>query len=196
MRALRWVLAAALLAGLSAVPGAPSRAQDAGLIRSPVLVVESERLYRESAFGRRVAGEIAARNEEIAAENRAIEAELEAEEMELTERRPSLAPEEFRDLADAFDRKVRDIRREQEAKARAVARKQEETRSEFLSAAAPVLEEMMREAGAAVVLERRSVFLSLNAIDITDDAIDRIDEEIGDGSEPEEGAQPQEQPQD
>lgn len=183
MRWLRAATAAALLAaGLACTVAPRVAAQDLSLIRSPVLVVESERLYRDSAFGRRVAREIAVSSADLATENRRIEAELEAEELQLTERRPALAPEEFRDLADAFDRKVVEIRREQETKARNIARRQEENRSEFLAAAAPVLEEMMREAGAAVVLERRSVFLSLNAIDITDDALSRIDAEIGDGA--------------
>ena len=193
MRKLRSVTAAAMLAVGLAVASAPClMAQDSSMVRSPVLVVESERLYRESAFGQRVATEIAKRNAELAAENRRIEAELEAEELELTERRPTLSPDEFRKLADEFDRKVVEIRREQEGKARAIARKQEESRTDFLTAAAPVLEEVMREAGAAVVLERRSVFLSLNAIDITGDALLLIDEQVGDGSDPEDGSEPQE----
>ncbi len=193
MAAVRWSWAAALLAaGLAGFSPAATRAQDPSIIRSPVLVLESERLYRESDFGRRVADEIAEQNAELAAENRGIEADLEAEEMELTERRPTLGPEEFRDLADAFDQKVQDTRREQEAKARTIARQQEEMRSDFLSAAAPVLEDVMREAGAAVILERRSVFLSLNAVDITNDVITRINEEIGDGGEPETEEPPQE----
>jgi Skp family chaperone for outer membrane proteins len=51
----------------------------------------------------------------------------------------------------------------------------------FLAAAGPVLEQMMREAGAAVILERRSVFVSANAIDITDEAIERLDASVGSG---------------
>ena len=42
----------------------------------------------------------------------------------------------------------------------------------------------MREAGAAVILERRSVFVSLNAIDITADAIALLDETLGSGATP------------
>ena len=49
----------------------------------------------------------------------------------------------------------------------------------------------MREAGAVVILEKRSLFLSADVIDITDAAIARIDAEIGDGSEASEApAQP------
>ena len=45
----------------------------------------------------------------------------------------------------------------------------------------------MREAGAAVVLERRSVFIASNAVDITRVAIERLNATIGAGDiEPQE----------
>lgn len=165
-------------------------AQDAGRVQSPVLVVEPEQLFRLSAFGQRVAQEVAQAEEALAAENRTIEAELEAEEKALTEERPTLAPEVFRDKANAFDEKVRSIRREQLTKARELQRRGDDIPQAFLAAAAPILEQMMREAGAAVVLERRSVFLSVNVIDITDEAVARIDAQIGDGAalEPQDNA--------
>lgn len=159
------------------------RAQEAplGQLRSPVLVLDFEQLYMDSAFGRKIAAEVQAGRTELAAENREIEAELTQEERLLTDQRPTLDPDAFRVLADAFDEKVRSIRREQDEKARRLSRRQEGSRDAFLTAAIPVLQELMREAGAAVVLEQRSVFLSLNAIDITRDAVARIDAVIGDG---------------
>jgi Skp family chaperone for outer membrane proteins len=162
----------------------PAGAQNFGTVQSPVLTIDSDELYVRSAFGRRIAAEVTAASTELAAQNRAIETELTDEEKSLTDQRPTLEPTEFRALADAFDQKVRRIRREQDTKASALGRKQEEGEAGFLRAAAPVLEEMMREAGAAVVLERRNVFLSLNAIDITEAAIARIDDTIGDGTAP------------
>ena len=58
----------------------------------------------------------------------------------------------------------------------------EKRRVTFLNATAPVLEDLMRASGAAVILDRRSVFLSATAVDITDDAIERLDAVLGDGS--------------
>lgn len=170
-----------LIGGGGIWAGAAGWAEGNQTVRSPVLVVESERLYSDSAFGKRVARELEEASAELASENRRIETELAEEERILTLQRPDLTPDAFRALADAFDEKVRTIRREQETKARSIAQRQDDARAVFLNAVAPVLEVMMREAGAAVVLERRSVFLSLNAIDITQDALVRIDAEIGDG---------------
>ena len=42
----------------------------------------------------------------LRSEARALDASFEAEEQRLTEQRPTLPPEEFRKLADAFDARV------------------------------------------------------------------------------------------
>ncbi len=150
-------------------------------IQSPILTIDSERLYRGSEFGQRVAREVEARTQALTEENRTLESELEAEELALTEQRADLTPEDFRALADAFDARVQAIRRDREAESREIADLLESNRGRFLQAAAPILEDIMREAGAGVILEVRGVFISANAIDITDRAIARIDASIGDG---------------
>lgn len=161
-----------------ALTAAPVVAQS---VQSPVLTIDSERLYRGSAFGQRVLRDIEARTRALSDENREIERQLEAEERALTDQRPDMAAEEFRALADAFDARVQSIRREREAKSRDISELLDQNRNVFLQAAGPVLETIMREAGAAVVLEVRSVYASANAIDITDEAIARIDASLGDG---------------
>lgn len=157
----------------------PVAAQQLGLPQSAILTISSERMFAESAFGRRVAREIESQSEVLATENRRIEVELTAEEKDLTDSRPDMAPDDFRALADAFDAKVQDIRRRQDAKARALVQFQEDEQVRFLQAARPVLVELMRESGAGAILERSSVFLSANAIDITELAITRLNEVLG-----------------
>ncbi len=180
-RALRVLtLALAIVGGLSgAAPVA--RAQVLGLPDSPVLVVDLNRLFNETRFGERVASELEAESAALARENRRIEAELTEEEKVLTERRSGMTPEAFRKAADAFDAKVQRTRSEQEAKARALAEEQENAQRRFLGAARPVLERLMQESGASVLLDTRSVLLSSDAVDVTDAAVDRIDDVIGDG---------------
>lgn len=155
----------------------------AAAVQSPILTIDTELLYRGSLFGKRMAAGLEAEGAALAAENRRIEAELTAEEKALTDQRAGMDPEAFSALADAFDEKVRTKRREQDGKARGLSLQQGAGRDTFLRAAAPVLEAMMRESGAAVVLDRREVFLSVTAIDITSDAIARIDAAIGDGAD-------------
>ncbi|MGL4310732.1 MAG: OmpH family outer membrane protein [Paracoccaceae bacterium] len=196
LRAARgWLLAALfVLSGVSATaqesdvsgtqPGEPvtSGPSETTIIApSPILVIDQDRLFDESAFGRRVRAEVEAASAEAAAESRKIEAQLTAEEKSLTERRPDLTPEEFRDLADAFDKRVTKFRDEQAEKASAIAAQQEAERKRFLDVALPVLGEIVRDNGAVAMLEKRSVFLSARSIDVTDRAIAAIDARIGDG---------------
>ena len=152
-------------------------------VRSPILTIDSDRVYQDSAFGQRVRLEIETKTAALAEDNRRLEGELEAEEQELTDQRADMDPDAFRALADAFDARVEGIRRDREAQSREIAALLDENRGRFLVAAAPVLESIMREAGAAVILEQRSVFVSANAIDITDLAIARIDAVLGDGTQ-------------
>ena len=179
---LVWLVA--VLVGLVAPPvTSTARAQELGLPQSAILTIATERMFAGSAFGQRIAREIEAQSAILAAENRRIEAELTSEELALTERRPEMEAVAFRELADAFDVKVQQNRATQEAKARALNQIGDAARVKFLQAARPILEALMREAGAGVILERANVFLSANATDITDLAIARIDAAIGDGTD-------------
>lgn len=148
-----------------------------------VLTIDSERLFLNSEFGKRVARELEARGAELAAENRQIETELSTAEQDLTDRRAEMTAEEFRPLADAFDARVVQTRAAQAEKARELNLELERERERFLSAAGPVLEMLMLEAGASVILERRSVFISANSSDITAAAVARLDADLGDGSD-------------
>ena len=158
-------------------------APELGSVLSPILTIDSDRLFLESAFGRRVAEEAAAKGTELATQNRQIEADLEAEEKAITVKRATLPADEFRALADAFDKKVQETRAAQTAKGRAINEELDQEREVFLEAAAPVLEKLMRDAGAAVILDRRSVFVSTSAVEITMDAIALLNETLGSGAE-------------
>lgn len=184
MRALV-VLAACVLAALPGPVAGQSGAElSGGTLVSPVLVIRQEDLFDASAFGKASNARREEASRALIAENRQIEAALEAEERDLTERRPALPAAEFRVLAEAFNDKVEGIRQAQDAKARAIGRAREEDRARFLQALVPVLAEIMAERGAVVILDQASVVLSFDRVDITDEAVARIDARIGNGESP------------
>lgn len=186
MKGLRLCAAVTALA----VAGVAGQAQqnDTGLQRggvvSQILTIDRDKFLLESAFGKRIRREADTEVRKLAAENRSIEADLKAEELDLTNRRSSMAPEDFRVLADAFDLKVQQTRKTQDDKNRALQQALDGELTALENAAVPVLQKLMRDAGAAVILERGSVFLSAQFIDITDEAIRRLDATLGDGSKP------------
>ncbi|WP_121631866.1 OmpH family outer membrane protein [Tropicibacter alexandrii] len=152
-----------------------------GVVQSPILVIEFDRVYAESAFGQRITRELEEEGARIAAENREIEAQLIEEERRLTEERATMDPVRFRELADEFDARVQRVRTERDAMARELGTRNEEARRRFVSAVQPVIEQLMRASGAAVILDRRSVFVASDAVDVTDRAIEGIDARIGEG---------------
>lgn len=173
-RARNGLLAVALALFLPLVPVAAQQDDDTA-IRSPIVTVDQERLFVESAYGQSLMNEIEAASKALAAENRRIEAELVAEERALTKARATLTPETFRERAAAFDEKVVAIRKRQDGKARDLVRRRESAQQDFYKKILPFLTEIVRERGAVAVLESRAVILSADQIDITDEAIARID---------------------
>lgn len=166
---------------LASLPVAGAAQDLSGVTQSQVLVVNSDQLFSDSAYGRRIEADIAAESMALETENRRIESELEAEEQALTDSRATMTPEAFRALAEAFDTKVTRIRSEQGAKARALQIRSDQARRQFLGVVGSILESLMQEAGAAVILEQRSVFFSARAVDVTSAAVARLDAAIGDG---------------
>lgn len=160
----------------------PETTPQAVPVRPPVLVVNQNALFEQSAFGRGAQERLEAASATLVSENREIEAALEAEELSLTERRANLPPTEFRALAEAFNVKVEGIRKAQDAKARSISRARDEDRQQIFAAARPVLADILREQGAVVVLDQSQVVLSLDRIDITALAIQRLDAQLGSGN--------------
>lgn len=183
-------LAALLLAG----SGAGALAQQAtGPLAPPpqpaapdrlpgVAVLSQDQLFSGSAFGKALIARDEAARRALQAENQRLDAALETEERDLTARRPAMTAQEFGALATAFDAKVKGIRAAQDAKVRDLARQADEGRQTFAEAARPVLEALMRESGATVLLDRNSVIMLSGGADLTEAAIARIDAVLGDGS--------------
>jgi len=152
----------------------PANGQDLGRVVSPVLVVDTERVFQSSQIGQKITADLEAKLAALVAENRIIEEDLVAEELALTQQRATLDPVAFRALADLFDQKVQEIRSAQDQKQRELQLLQEAENNLFLDSIGPILSAIGRERGAYVVLDRRSVLLSADTIDITQEAIARL----------------------
>lgn len=169
-----------VMIGLLAGPGGP-RAQQLGVVQSDVLVIDIERLLAETVYGKRLQSEIETARDQLIARNDRIAAELEAEERALTEKRASTPPATFRDMADDFDSKVTELRRESDQLSRELERRRELAPIQFMRVVQPVLSEVLQEADAVVLMDVRSVLLRADVADVTDLAIARIDTRIGKG---------------
>lgn len=161
---------------------APKIDVTADSIVSVILTVDIDRYFSQSQFGQRVAQSYAAEREALATENSRIAAALREEELILTVQRAEMTPAVFRAEAEAFDEKAQDIRNAQDAKERALEDTLARGRDRFFEVTRPILGQLMVDRGAFAILDRRSAILSLDSIDVTEDAIARIDALIGEGT--------------
>ena len=171
----------ALGLGLSVLP-TPGQAQSLGQLVSDVVVIDRDALFTGTAFGQRVTQELDSERASLAEETRKIETALEAEERALTEERETLTPEDFRAKANEFDERVQALRSDRDRAQAAYVQKFEGAQRDFYTRVGPVIGSLMTDRGAVVVLDKRMVLLSSAAVDVTEEAIARIDEVLGDGS--------------
>lgn len=150
---------------------------------SPILIIDRDRVFFETLYGRRLTAELAEQAAAVQAENEAIVETLTQEERSLTLRRPEMTAEAFQAEADAFDQKVQEVRRARDAKTVDLQLANTDARSQFEERIQAIIGAIMVERGASMIVEQRNVFLSVRSVNITDAAIARVDAELGDGSE-------------
>ncbi|OYU40285.1 MAG: hypothetical protein CFE33_07020 [Pseudorhodobacter sp. PARRP1] len=152
--------------------------------KSAIVTLDQDQLYLGTKYGRALQAKFEAESSALLAENRKIDSALETEERELTNRRATMTAQDFRPLADAFDKKANELRKAQEVKSTELSKTRDADRQSFFQAVAPILGDYMVERGAVAILDKSAIVVSLGSIDITKDVIARIDSRLGDGSTP------------
>lgn len=171
---------AAKAPGASMVQGMVVQSPE-GAARVPIMTIDLEDLFLNSAWGRRAQADLEARGRTLADENERLATLLSTEERDLTELRKTLPADQFRTRAEEFDKRVVEVRRERENELRELQHSAEATREAFFKATQPLLAQLMQERGAVAVLDQRMVLVSIDAIDVTADLIKRVDEVAGAG---------------
>ena len=149
----------------------PVSAQSSG-----ILVVDLERAYDSSKFAQAMRDAFNLQNQSLNEENNIILNALKEEELQLTQDRAILSPELFAAAADAFDYKVQGIRTARLQKLRLAEDQFKRLKINFFQRINPFFDEVMREYNAAANLEKKSIVRSVDAIDITDLLVQRVDQ--------------------
>ena len=179
----RFICAVAVLLGAAISSSAQDATDLPRVVTSPILVIQSDRLYAESDFGLRVERDRRAAEAALQDENERVAAELEEEERVLTEQRKTMPPEDFRAAADAFDARAQEARETQISKQREIVQFAEEERRRFLLSLNPVFEQILVESNALIILERRSAFAVREVLDVTERALFQANRILGDGTQ-------------
>lgn len=138
---------------------------------SPVLFLNQERILTGSLAGQRLLQQEESAREALRAEARNIDAALEAEEQRLTEARSEMTASEFRALADEFDMRVVQARRDQDNRSAALAQEVEQGRRQFFGRVAPILVSLMEERGVYAIFDESAALLVDQSVNVTDAVI-------------------------
>ena len=149
-------------------------ARPQNIISVPLIAFDRDRIFAESELGQILEARLEALRDDLVAENNTIFADLEAEEKELTALKATLSSEAFSVKADAFDAKVIAIRAEQKAKSEMVQQTHEASVRDFEQSLNAVLTEIAQEVRAVAVFERKQIYLMSGSIDISLEAIKRL----------------------
>jgi Skp family chaperone for outer membrane proteins len=100
------------------------------------------------------------------------------ERNKLIEQQSIVAPESFELKAKDYENKLQNYQIEKQNKLRKLEGVLQSARNEILEKVKPILEELSKEIGVTVILEKNSVLLSATNMDITDDVIKRLNKEL------------------
>ena len=149
------------------------------LIKSSILVLSQDELFKKSAPGRALLEIFEDRRSKLRAEAAEIEQQFIAEEKSLTQKRALLNADDFQILAEEFDVKVEKMRNNRANKDRKLQQDFTAWRKKFVQIVLPIVREQMSRFDALVVLDTNNRGLIYDKkIDVTDVIIKRLDEEF------------------
>lgn len=147
-------------------------AQDRPLV---IIVVDFQRIVRESAAAATVRQQIDELRNAYQGEFTRIEEELRAVEAELAEQRQVLPDEEFLRLGRDFEQRVTEAQRQAQYRRAALDRALDEAMNQIQSSLLDVIANLAEREGANVVLSRSNVVMVDQELDFTEEALAELD---------------------
>ena len=167
----------ALAAGIAFVFGALSFAHSAAS-NIGVIYVDSNALYTESKAGQAVASQIGALKKSMEDDLGKKAEKLQLEQKQLEGQQSMLSQEAWQAKVKDAQEKQMSLQREADDKQRQLQLAIQSARSKIWQAAGPVLDDLLREKQASIVLERMVVLRGTTDIDVTAMAVERLNQKL------------------
>ena len=100
------------------------------------------------------------------------------ERNKLIEQQSVIAPEAFELKAKDYEKKLQNYQIDKQEKLRKLESVLQNARNEILENVKPILENLSKELGVTVILEKNSVLLSANNMDITENVIKKLNKDL------------------
>lgn len=144
--------------------------------QTEILVVDRERVLSQSAPALALRKQEQERRAALRKEFERLKVELETEEAAIAEIRDRVSKEEFETRVRAFDRKVREVRRDSQRASEALQGEFTVARRRLADALEPILRAVMEERGATLILDARLTLVARETVDVTEEVLRRFAE--------------------
>ena len=106
------------------------------------------------------------------------EKKLQKEEKEIIQKKKVLSPEEYKKQITNLRKKVLSLQKERNTSLESISTKRNKARNELLAALNPIVKNYMSEKNIKIVLDKKSILLADEKLDITKDIINLLNKQI------------------
>ncbi len=141
-------------------------------------VLDLNKVLLDSKAAKNAAEQIDKIAKEIENELISSDEDMVREQNKLVEAQSIMAPEAFDVKRKEYEEKVRNYNIERQNKLVSIDRLIESSRNEILNYLKPILEEISQTKGITVILEKGTVLLNADSMDITDEVIKKLNKDL------------------
>ena len=177
MQTLKAALATFALIFAAAAVSAP----DAEAQATKVVVIDQNRIMRDSAGGKDIISKVNAIEQNIQSELQPTSASLQTEGQSIQAKTANMsmeaiaADEALRTEVEDYARKVQEFNRKRQIAAAEIQATERKAWSEFFTAMQPVLQEVVTEEDADIMFDRSEAIFVASSVDATDKVITKMD---------------------
>ena len=106
------------------------------------------------------------------------ESKIQEEEKKIIQQKKLITPEEYKKKVTELRNKVSSLQKERNSLLESISENRKKARNELLKNLNPILKEYMKEKNIRMVLDKKSILLSDEKLDITQDIIKRLNEKL------------------
>lgn len=163
---------ACVLMALAAFPAVAQSA--ASLPAARILIVDMQRVQKESVAAQSVQSQVQALEEQMQADFKAVNESLQSEQEALKQQQTLLSPDAFDERRREFEDRVREEERQLQEWQRGLQIAVRNAQRDILESLDPILRTLKDEKGGNILMDRQKILIGDPELDITDTVIQRL----------------------
>ncbi len=135
-------------------------------------------VLNESTAGKKAQGFLKKKLENGLKKLKEKESKIQEEEKKIIQQKKLITPEEYKKKVTELRNEVSSLQKERNSLLESISKNRTKARSELLKNLNPILKEYMKEKNIRMVLDKKSILLSDEKLDITQDITKRLNEKL------------------